>query len=452
MATGSDERVSLFGRGLMTFSTRMVVLLVNIPTSIIIARTLGAGGQGIYFSALLFTSLISFVTLMGMDTAYTYFISGRRHPVSAVVAQGLMTVLLLTAIAVPIYLLFVRLYGGAVQGWLEAALMPAAVLIPIGLAKWVGIAFLVGLEDIRRFNLLTLLSAILLLCLVSLFLLVFGMKVKAAVAAYAISEAFYVVAAIVSVVRRTGFSSMKPSFHKDIWRDSLVYGLKGHIGNVLVQLVYRFDTFLIVYFLGVAQQGFYSIAVLLAEKLSHLPNSIQIVLFPRVSALSREQANQVTPRVVRTTLLIMVFGGFALAASSEFLIRLFYGQKFMPALPAMRLLIPGVVFLSVFKVLASDLSGRNRRTYISIAAAVAFVLNAALNFILIPRWGISGAAVASTIAYFLQSVVIVAFFVRVSGVKATSVLLPKAADVPHYVRWVRETFKGLRTRFPASEA
>lgn len=444
--------MSLFGKGLMTFTTRMVVLLVNIPTSIIIARTLGAGGQGIYFSALLFTSLTSFVTLMGMDTAYTYFISGRRHPVSSVVAQGLTTVLILTAIAVPIYLVFVQIYGGAVKGWLQAALLPASVLIPIGLAKWVGIAFLVGLQDIRRFNLLTLLSAILLLCLVSLFLLGFGMKVKAAVAAYAISETFYVVAAILSVVRRVGFSCLRPSFHKDIWRSSLIYGLKGHVGNVLVQLVYRFDTFLIVYFLGVAQQGFYSIAVLLAEKLSHLPNSIQIVLFPRVSSLSREQANLVTPRVVRTTLLIMIVGGILLAASSEFLIRLFYGQKFMPALPAMRLLVPGVVFLSIFKVLASDLSGRDRRTYISIAAAVAFVINAVLNFVLIPRWGISGAAVASTVAYFLQSAVIVAFFVKVSGVKATSVLLPRTDDVPHYARWIRETFKGLRTRIPGPEA
>jgi O-antigen/teichoic acid export membrane protein len=441
--------MSLFGRGLMTFATRMVVLLINIPTSIIIARTLGAGGQGIYFSALLFTSILGFVTLMGMDTAYTYFISGRRYPVTQVVAQGLATVLLLTAVAVPIYLVFVELYGGAVKGWLQAALFPAAVLIPIGLAKWVGIAFLVGLEDIRRFNLLTLLSAILRLFLVSLFLLVFGMKVKAAVAAYAISEAFYVVAAILSVVWKVGFSALRPVFHRDIWRDSFVYGMKGHIGNVFVQLVYRFDTFLIVYLLSVQHQGFYSIAVLLAEKLSHLPNSIQIVLFPRVSAMTPEQANATTPRVVRTTLLIMIGGGLALAASSEFLIRLFYGEKFMPALPAMRLLLPGVVFLSVFKVLASDLSGRNKRTYISIAAGVAFVLNAILNFVLIPRWGIYGAAVASSIAYILQSAVIVAFFVRISGVKVSSVLIPKPADVPHYTRWIRETFKGLRTRIPA---
>jgi O-antigen/teichoic acid export membrane protein len=429
----------------------MVVLLINIPTSIIIARTLGASGQGIYFTAILFTSIFSFITLMGMDAAYTYFISGRRYPVAQVVAQGLATIILLTVIAAPIYLVFVEIYGVSVRGWLQAAMVPAVVLIPIGLAKWVGMAFLVGLEDIRRFNLLTLLSTILLLCLVSLALLVLGMRVKAAVAAYAVSESFYVVAAMLSVAKKTGWSSLRPSFDKEIWRESFIYGMKGHIGNVMVQLVYRFDTFLIVYFLGIAHQGYYSIAVLLAEKLSHLPNSIQVVLFPRVSAMSREQANLVTPRVVRTTLLIMVLGGLALGAASEFLVLLFYGRKFMPALPAMRLLLPGVVVLSVFKILASDMSGRNKRTQVSIAAAVAFAINAVLNFLLIPRWGMYGAAVASSIAYAVQSAVLVVFFVRVSGVGATSVLIPKLEDLPHYSRWLRQTFEGLRTRIPSRD-
>jgi O-antigen/teichoic acid export membrane protein len=271
------------------------------------------------------------------------------------------------------------------------------------------------------------------------------------VAAYAVSESFYVVAAMLSVAKKTGWSSLRPSFDKEIWRESFIYGMKGHIGNVMVQLVYRFDTFLIVYFLGIAHQGYYSIAVLLAEKLSHLPNSIQVVLFPRVSAMSREQANLVTPRVVRTTLLIMVLGGLALGAASEFLVLLFYGRKFMPALPAMRLLLPGVVVLSVFKILASDMSGRNKRTQVSIAAAVAFAINAVLNFLLIPRWGMYGAAVASSIAYAVQSAVLVVFFVRVSGVGATSVLIPKLEDLPHYSRWLRQTFEGLRTRIPSRD-
>jgi O-antigen/teichoic acid export membrane protein len=444
--------VSLFSSGLLTFVTRMVVLLINIPTSIIIARTLGAGGQGTYTAALLFTSIFCFVTLLGMDSAYTYFLSGRRYQVQAVLAQGVATMLVLTLVTTPLYLVFAISYGAAVKASFQIVLVYAAVLVPIGLAKWVGIAFLVGFQDIRRFNLLTLLSAMLLLGMVSVSLLVLDRGVKSAIAAYAISDFFFAVAALVSVGKKVGFRAMRPAFDRKLGRASLSYGLKGHLGAVLVQLVYRFDTFLIVYFLGVAQQGFYSIAVLLAEKLSHLPNSIQIVLFPRVSAMTNEQANAVTPRVVRTTLLIMVVGGVVLAASSKFLILLFYGRQFLRGLSAMRILIPGVVFLSIFKVLSSDLSGRDRRIYNTIAASIAFGANAVLNLVLIPRMGISGAAAASTVSYAIQSIVMVAFFVKVSGVSAASVLLPSRDDIPHYARWIREAFKGLRTRFPTPEA
>ena len=61
------------------------ILLVNIPTSIIIARSLGAEGQGTYFTAIFFPSLFGFIALLGMDSAYTHFISGRRFQVSQVV-------------------------------------------------------------------------------------------------------------------------------------------------------------------------------------------------------------------------------------------------------------------------------------------------------------------------------------------------------------------------------
>jgi Na+-driven multidrug efflux pump len=51
-----------------------------------------------------------------------------------------------------------------------------------------------------------------------------------------------------------------------------------------------------------------------------------------------------------------------------------------------------------------------------------------LDLLLIPRWGMIGAAVASTCSYLTSSVVTVALFCRVTGFSPLQVLRPTSED------------------------
>jgi Na+-driven multidrug efflux pump len=94
--------------------------------------------------------------------------------------------------------------------------------------------------------------------------------------------------------------------------------------------------------------------------------------------------------------------------------------------------------LSVSTILSGDFSGRDKRIYQTVANGIAFGANVALCFLWIPRWGIVGAAWASTVAYSLQAVIMLAFFKILSGRGILETLIIRADDVALYVSLVRK--------------
>ena len=435
---GESPARAVFRHSVMTFGTRIAIVVVNIPTSIMVARLLGTDGQGTYASAIVFPTMFAFIGLMGLDSAHTFLLSRKRYELPQVNGQSLLLTLVLSAVITPLYLLFIHHYQGASEPGLQSILRVAAVLIPILLAKYLSIALFLGLKRIRLFNIVNLVQAAVLLALMCINLFVLKGGPLGAVIAYAASETLVILFAIGAIRREAAGGRVLAKPAPGMFRKSIVYGLQGHFGGILIQFTYRFDMFLVLSMLGLKAQGLYSISVILAEKLSHIPQSINVVLFPQVSSLSNEEANALTPRVTRNSLFIVLVAGAVLYLVSRPLLLLFYGTEFLPALKAFQILIPGIVTLSVAKILSSDLSGRDRRIYHTVATAIAFTVNVSLCFAWIPRHGIEGAAWASTVAYTLQSVLMLAFFRKLSGCGLSETVLIRREDLALYGELVRK--------------
>ncbi|MBD3348584.1 MAG: oligosaccharide flippase family protein [Candidatus Eisenbacteria bacterium] len=428
---------TVFRHSLMTLGTRVGIVLVNIPTSILVARLLGTEGQGIYASAIVFPTVFASIGILGVDAAHTYLLSGRRATLGQINGQTLRLLAAFSAIITPAYLVFLRFYEGASEPALVAVLTLAAAAIPVLLAKYFAVALLLGLHRIKWFNLGNTLQAILLLGLMCLNLFVFDGGPRGAIVAYLLSELAIVVLALVVARREAAGRPLLESPPPGLLRRSLVYGIQGHAGNVLVQFTYRFDMFLVLSMVGLAAQGLYSISVILAEKLSHIPQSVQVVLFPKLSSLPPEEANRLTPRVLRNSLFLTFLSGIALYLLSRPLLLLFYGTEYLPALQAFQILLPGIIVLSIAKILAGDLSSRDKRLYHTIASGAGFAANLGLCFAWIPRYGIEGAAWASTVAYSIQSAFMLWFFMRFSGSSLSESLFVRGEDFRTYGELLR---------------
>jgi O-antigen/teichoic acid export membrane protein len=78
--------------------------------------------------------------------------------------------------------------------------------------------------------------------------------------------------------------------------------------------------------------------------------------------------------------------------------------------------------------MTSYLGGRGQPGKISMAASVALVSNIGANLVLIPMYGIVGAALSSVVSYTTLAVLVVLMASRVSGVSPASLCIPKPSD------------------------
>jgi O-antigen/teichoic acid export membrane protein len=107
---------------------------------------------------------------------------------------------------------------------------------------------------------------------------------------------------------------------------------------------------------------------------------------------------------------------------------LLYSDAYLESAVALRALLPGVVALSFSKILANDIAGRGNPGINSQQSTIAFVVNVIANLILIPRLGVVGAALATSLSYSLLTILKLFVYIRIAQVSWRDVLLLNRED------------------------
>lgn len=202
------------------------------------------------------------------------------------------------------------------------------------------------------------------------------------------------------------------------WARSLVfYGLKGHIGTIFQSLNYRLDLYLLAFFFSAREVGLYSVAVGFSELLWLVPNALGMVIGQRAVTSEWEKANRITVKVTRLMLGGLLVLCFLWPFLAKILIPKFFGGAFQEATGAVLWLMPGVWLLSLWKNLMNDISSRGYPQLKTYTSGAALIVTLTLDFLLIPTYGIKGAAVASSGAYGVAALFGVFLYSKVTGVK-----------------------------------
>ncbi len=397
-----------------TVSAQLVGLILSITNAAIIARWLGPEGKGMLALALLVPGMLGLFLSGGIGVANVYFAGSRRLDVPTLTANSV-------GFAVIAVILGIGVVGGLVAtGWLEAVVpgvpiwlvLIAMLGLPAGLLGGYFSTILQGLQHIVTVNLVNLAKAALTLALTLLLVIGFRMGLLGALVA-SLGAGAATVMVTGALLRREG-ATFTPLWDLSVMRPTFSFGLRGHIGNLFQFFNYRLDVFIVNYFLGPASVGIYIVSVMVTELLWYLPNAVGFVIFPKSAATSPEAMNAFTPRVFRITLGLTALGALGLAALGKPLIQVIYSSAFVGAYVPMLVLLPGVVLLGGAKVLTNDIAGRGYPHYNSVNAGLAIVLTVVLDLVLIPRHGIVGAALASTIAYTAIFFTAIGFYITVS--------------------------------------
>ncbi|UCE17742.1 MAG: polysaccharide biosynthesis C-terminal domain-containing protein [Gemmatimonadota bacterium] len=316
----------------------------------------------------------------------------------------------------------------------------ASLMIPFGLLNIYLSSILLGSDRTKEVGVLWILAPSTLILYLIVLTIFFQTGVMGAVSAWILSTMSVTVFSVIFVGRRVKLR-LKMNVH--FLKKSLVYGLKAHLGTCTQFLNYRLDMFFVQYFLGFTQLGYYSLAVAFSELLWDIPYSVSTALFPKVSSSSMEEASSLTPKICRNTVFVMIILSLGVFVFCEIIIRIAYSQVFLPSVVPLRILLPGIVILSISKVLSGDLSGRGMPIFSTRASIASLFLNVPLNFFLIPKWGIAGAAFASTVSYTAQTFIVIYYFVKISKNRVFDTLIIKPADFHAYRSLVLEQLNKL---------
>ncbi len=163
-------------------------------------------------------------------------------------------------------------------------------------------------------------------------------------------------------------------------------------GIVLSALYFRLDLFFVEFWNGVEAVALYNAVFRLVEALRLFPAAVLAVTFPQlcrartVRPLLRVSAALVGVAVI---LLAVIYG-----RTAE-IVEWFYGAGYRPAVAAFDILLLSLPLLFLNYALTHQLIGWDaQRLYAGLCGA-ALILNVALNSLLIPRFGIGGAAWAT---------------------------------------------------------
>jgi O-antigen/teichoic acid export membrane protein len=217
----------------------------------------------------------------------------------------------------------------------------------------------------------------------------------------------------------------------ELARESFNFGFKSNIGTILQTARDRFEVILVGYFLTNTAVGYYSIAQGITDRLKLLPKTISYLLFAEIANLEGKQGEELAVNVTRNLLFIMSVIVFPIILFSRYIILLLYGRDFLPTQVPLCILFVSTIFSGVVFSLGSLRLGQGRPERYSYATGIALLVTIGLDGILIPYWGIIGAAIGNIMG--VLAMVLFYMLDNFSEIKFRDIFIIQRADLQSFL-------------------
>ncbi|MFP8953669.1 flippase [Natrialbaceae archaeon A-arb3/5] len=177
---------------------------------------------------------------------------------------------------------------------------------------------------------------------------------------------------------------------------------------LLLMSLYHVDILMLQHFRTSSEVGNYRAALQIAEFLWFVPLALQTVFVHSTSELwSQNRTRKITDltsRTTRYTFLLTAVMAVGLAALADVAVPVYFGAEAEPAIEPLLLLLPGALGFALARPILAVSQGNGTLRYPVAATGVAAGVNVVLNALLIPRYGMHGAAIATSVGYGLMFV------------------------------------------------
>jgi O-antigen/teichoic acid export membrane protein len=251
-----------------------------------------------------------------------------------------------------------------------------------------------------------------------------GLTVDRAIGAWLVAQAVAALALCATSARggRFGRADLR------LMREAMRFGVRAWLGGVARLLNARVDQVLMGLLASQAALGTYAVAVNGSEVLFYLPSAVATALLPAVAARDVQAGAERTLRVFRAVMILTAAGVLVAAALGPVLLPVVFGDAYTGAVEPFLWLLPSAFGYAASTVFSNALLASGAPTLSSLGPAVALAVGVALDLLLIPRLGATGAAIAASAALLCGGAAAsVAYGIR-AGLRPGA-LVPRRADV-----------------------
>lgn len=209
----------------------------------------------------------------------------------------------------------------------------------------------------------------------------------------------------------------------------LSFSFMAYVANIFQFLSYKMDFWFVEYYNGTKELGIYSLSVNLAQMLWLMPQAISTVFIAYSGSNIEGKAVSQTNTLVRITISIILVVAAILAAGIDFFIPVLYGVEFSESAFLFKLLLLGIVPFCITTIIASYFAGKGVIKINLYCSLIGFAICLLFDIILIPKYGIRGAAIATIISYCISTVYIIFMYMQKTDSRIKDFLVIKKGDI-----------------------
>ena len=183
----------------------------------------------------------------------------------------------------------------------------------------------------------------------------------------------------------------------------LKFGVSSMCFTWLGMTLYSLDMIMVRQLAGDREAGLYAAAVQWSQFVWFIPIAVEGVMLQSTARGwtegKTEEIARMTGTLLRYVLVCCAFLLLVVVVFAEDIIRMYFGQDFGEAATALRWLAPGVLAFCIARVVSPVIQSRGHLRPLISVMTVAMFSDLGLSWVLVPRYGAVGAAMATTIVF-----------------------------------------------------
>ena len=229
-------------------------------------------------------------------------------------------------------------------------------------------------------------------------------------------------------------------FDLNMFKTLFSLGFIKQLGNLSQQLNARMSFYLIALYSTNEALGVFSNGISLTESTLLFSSSLALVQYSRLSNCKDETySKSITLLLTKANILLSALALVVLSLLPESFYTLTFGAEFSQVKQIIQLLFLGVLLLNATTTFTQYFASKGNFHIATIASTIGLIPTIVLGILLIPRFGITGAAISTTLSYTIIFLIEYYYFRRFSNTKFKD-LLPQKQDFT-YIKTLVKTFK-----------